>query len=33
VELVEKAAKELPTHCELILQLCTALVVGAKEDG
>jgi len=32
-ELAEKAAKELPSHCELILQLCTALVVAAKEDG
>ena len=33
VELAEKAAKELPTQCELILQLCMALVVVAKEDG
>jgi hypothetical protein len=33
VELAEKAAKELPTQCELILQLCTALAVVAKEDG
>ena len=33
VELAEKAAKELPTHCELILQLCTAQAVVAKEDG
>ena len=33
VELAEKAAKELPTQCELILQLCTARAVVAKEDG
>jgi hypothetical protein len=33
VELAEKVAKELPTQCELILQLCTALAVVAKEDG
>jgi hypothetical protein len=33
VELAEKAAKELPTQCELILQLCMARAVVAKEDG
>jgi hypothetical protein len=33
VELAEKAAKELPTQCVLILQLCMALAVVAKEDG
>lgn len=33
VESAEKAARELETHCELILQLCMALAVVAKEDG
>jgi hypothetical protein len=33
VELAEKAVKELPTQCELILQLCMARAVVAKEDG
>jgi hypothetical protein len=33
VELAEKAAKELLTHCELDLQLCMVLAVVAKEDG
>ena len=33
VELAEKAAKELPTQCELILQLCTALAEAARADG
>jgi hypothetical protein len=33
VELAEKVAKELPTQCELILQLCTALAEAARADG
>jgi hypothetical protein len=33
VESAEKAARDLVTHCELILQLCMARAVEAKVDG